>query len=203
MESDDRSLLGRARAGDDAALGELVRRHDPVLATIARYVASADQTDTAVLQAWRSVLHGDDDGDGPSIRAGLVAALIQHLGIEAAPGEPPAASGTGVFLDTDEDDPTLDHRWKGSYADDVRDWGRFGTDLTGSVTTREAVAAAVGELAPAPRLVLLARDVAGIDLDRVAATVGLPPNEAGAYLHWARSRVRDALDRHLDDGPPR
>jgi DNA-directed RNA polymerase specialized sigma24 family protein len=208
VESDDRSLLSRARAGDDVALDELVRRHDPVLATIARYLGADDGADAAVLRAWTSVLETTPtgavrsersaNGEEAIARAALVTSLLRELRIDAATaGELPRHPPDGVFLDADDDDPTLEHRWKGSYAEDVRDWGRFGADLTGSAATREVLATAVSDLPSLPRVVILLRDVAGLNLDRVATLVGLLPTDTGAYLHWARIQVHDALAQRL------
>lgn len=62
------------------------------------------------------------------------------------------------------------------------------------------LAAAVDELPPTWRDVVVARDVLGHDAGEVGARLGLTAGQQRAILHRARARLRERLDRRLTEG---
>jgi RNA polymerase sigma-70 factor, ECF subfamily len=64
-------------------------------------------------------------------------------------------------------------------------------------TIRAAMEAIAG-LPPARRAVITMRNVQGCDADEVCAALELSEGNQRVLLHRARSRVRAAVERHLD-----
>jgi hypothetical protein len=196
------SLLERARQGDATALDELLQWYDPVLVTMAHLLVTSDEVESVVLRTWQAAVHGDGaNGTGPPppvpVREWLVTRLVQECGAVPA-GPQPVLDPTGDFLDAAEDDPAADHRWKGAFAKDVKDWGELGVVLDGSAPTRKILGDAIAALPPVPRRALLLRDLAGVPLDRMAEAVGLSTGESLLNLRWARAQVQLALEFHLE-----
>ena len=61
------------------------------------------------------------------------------------------------------------------------------------------VKAAVEELPEAQRIVIAMRDIAGCSAEEVCEALDVTVGNQRVLLHRARSRVRAALERHLDD----
>lgn len=63
---------------------------------------------------------------------------------------------------------------------------------------RDALAAALAELPPTWREVLVARDVFGRDAGEVGRRLDLTPRQQRAILNQARAELRDRLAQHLE-----
>jgi RNA polymerase sigma-70 factor, ECF subfamily len=64
--------------------------------------------------------------------------------------------------------------------------------------TLDVVKRAIEELLVAQRRVIAMRDIAGLGADEVCDALGLSAGNQRVLLHRARSRVRAALEVHLD-----
>jgi RNA polymerase sigma-70 factor (ECF subfamily) len=62
----------------------------------------------------------------------------------------------------------------------------------------QAVARAIDALAPGQRQVITLRDVEGLSSEEVCNVLGISETNQRVLLHRARSRVREALERHFD-----
>jgi RNA polymerase sigma-70 factor (ECF subfamily) len=60
------------------------------------------------------------------------------------------------------------------------------------------IAAAVEQLPPAQRLVISLRDIEGWSAEEVCNVLELSESNQRVLLHRARSKVRAALERHLE-----
>ena len=68
-----------------------------------------------------------------------------------------------------------------------------------SAETRAEVERAVELLAPAQRAVITLRDVEGMTAAETCELLGLTEGNQRVLLHRARSKVRRALERYLDE----
>jgi RNA polymerase sigma-70 factor (ECF subfamily) len=64
--------------------------------------------------------------------------------------------------------------------------------------TIDVVRRAVEELPPRQAQVIAMRDIAGFSSDEVSLALGISRGNQRILLHRARSRVRMALERHVD-----
>ena len=91
------------------------------------------------------------------------------------------------------------HRWAGHWASPPRSWGDVPEERLLSAETRAEVERAVELLAPAQRAVITLRDVEGMTAAETCELLGLTEGNQRVLLHRARSRVRRALERYLDE----
>ena len=89
--------------------------------------------------------------------------------------------------------------YPGHWSRPPADWRSLPEDALLGRETLAAVMAAIEALPPAQRTVITMRDVAGCDGPEVCAALGISDGNQRVLLHRARSRVRAALERRLDD----
>jgi RNA polymerase sigma-70 factor (ECF subfamily) len=91
------------------------------------------------------------------------------------------------------------HRWAGHWASPPRSWGDVPEERLLSAETRAEVGRAVELLPPAQRAVITLRDVEGMTAAETCELLELTEGNQRVLLHRARSRVRRALERYLDE----
>ena len=64
--------------------------------------------------------------------------------------------------------------------------------------TRDVMLRAIADLPPRQREVLTLRDIQGYSADEARNALGVSETNQRVLLHRARSKVRGALERHLD-----
>jgi RNA polymerase sigma-70 factor, ECF subfamily len=89
----------------------------------------------------------------------------------------------------------MPRRWRPSAY--PADWGSADAVVQDRETLRVAMRA-IAELPPAQRTVIRMRDVEGYSSDEVCAALDVSEGNQRVLLHRGRSRVRQALERHLD-----
>ena len=65
-------------------------------------------------------------------------------------------------------------------------------------STEAIVLSTIEQLPPAQRTVIAMRDIQGCSSDEVCAALDVSEGNQRVLLHRARSKVRSALERHLD-----
>jgi predicted MFS family arabinose efflux permease len=94
--------------------------------------------------------------------------------------------------------PADDPEWPGHWAHPPEAWDRAGVAIDGDAALTE-VRAALTDLPAIQHDVLVARDVEGRSAAEVGTAVGVAPSEALDLLHQARGRVRNRLDRFVEE----
>ena len=202
---DESALLARLRAGDEQAFVSLVERYYPMMLAVARtYVKSAAVAEEVVQEAWVGVLNGLDRFEGRSslktwvMRILVNQAITRHdrearsLPFSAlAPEESEAAVEADRFRGPEDAFP-------GHWRAYPSDWAVLPEEALLGRETRDVVMRALEELPPAQRAVVTLRDVTGCSSDEVCSALDLSEGNQRVLLHRGRSRVRAALERHLD-----
>ena len=200
-------LLARLRAGDERAFEALVDRH---YAHDARRGADLREQPRAVAEevvqeAWLGVLKGLDRFEGRSSLETWIMRIVVNIaktrGVREARSVPfaslaPRGRGAGGRAGAL---PRARRRLSRSLA-------RLSGELEQrsrrrSLHERETLRVAmdaIAELPPAQRAVITMRDVQGCGPDEVCAALEVSDGNQRVLLHRARSRVRAALERHLD-----
>jgi RNA polymerase sigma-70 factor (ECF subfamily) len=198
-------LLARLRAGDERAFEALVDRHYGTMLAVARtYVSSRAVAEEVVQEAWLGVLKGLDRFEGRSSLATWIMRIVVNMaktrGVREARSVPYAA------LAPEGDEAAVEPgRFRGAGDAFPGHWRAYPADWKGvpeavlheRATLRVAMDAIAG-LPPAQRAVITMRDVQGCDPEEVCAVLELSDGNQRVLLHRARSRVRAALERHLD-----
>jgi RNA polymerase sigma-70 factor (ECF subfamily) len=108
--------------------------------------------------------------------------------------------------DLQADEPAVDpdrflpagHRWAGHWASPPASWRELPEDLLLSREIMTEVERAVATLPAAQRAVLVLRDVEGLTAAEACQLLDLTEGNQRVLLHRGRSKVRAALERHLD-----
>lgn len=182
MHDDEPQLIERAKAGDAAAAGEIVERYQRRIYTLCvRILADADAAEELTQETLIKALTGLEKFDG---RASLSTWLyriatnacysrmrsdrVRSRGRVTWPeiGEPEGIRGV-----QQQDDP-LDARQR-----------------------RKLVASALDQINPEHRVVLVLRDVQGLEYEQVAEVLGVPMGTIKSRLFRARAALREAVER--------
>jgi RNA polymerase sigma-70 factor, ECF subfamily len=202
---DEGELLDRLRAGDERAFETLVARYYPTMLAVAlHHVRTRAVAEEVVQEAWLGMLKGLDRFEGrSSLKTWILRILVNtaktrgvresrtvpysSLGPE---GEEPAVEPERF---RGPDDPFPGH-WR-AYPGD---WHRLPDEALTQGETLKVVIGAIEALPPAQRMVIALRDIQGCEPEEVCALLEVSEGNQRVLLHRARSKVRAALERHLD-----
>jgi RNA polymerase sigma-70 factor (ECF subfamily) len=202
--ADDQSLVERARAGDEDAFAQLVRRYTPMLMRLARmYVPTDALAEDVVQETWVAVLRGLDRFEGRSaFKTWLFRILVNRAktrGVREHRSIPFASvgGGAGVEDDADGDGPTVDpsrFTSEGAWTSAPADWRN---DPEASLESEEAlriVREAIDRLPERQRIVITLRDLEGLSSNEVRNVLDVSETNQRVLLHRARAKVRQALE---------
>ncbi len=85
----------------------------------------------------------------------------------------------------------------GQWAEPVNLWGQESDDPFEAVMWAPILKAALEELAPRQRVVVILRDVEGLSSEEVCDTLAISPGNQRILLHRGRSRLREILAADL------
>lgn len=175
--ADERAWIIAAQGGDDAAFGKLVERHQRRAYAVARGIVlnhedAEDAVQEAFLHAYRAL-----DRFRPDQAFG---AWLHRIVANAA-------------LD-------LTRRRKVREAEELPETvaSPF-RDPAEAADLRHRLGAALGELPPRQRAVIVLHDVEGFKHAEIGKMLSIPEGTARSDLHYARARLRDALGSTWSD----
>ena len=198
-------LVARLRAGDEQAFEALVARHYRTMLAVAQtYVKTRAVAEEVVQDAWLGVLQSLDRFEGrSSLKTWILAILVNKAktrGVREDRAIPFAS------LAREDDEPAVEpERFRGPDDPFPGHWRAYPADWSASPEiaaedreTMQATMRAIAELPPAQRTVIRMRDIEGYSSDEVCDALEVSPANQRVLLHRARSRVRAALEDHLD-----
>ncbi len=202
---DDRRLVAGLRSGDEAVFVELVDRYHASLVRVAmRYVPGRSVAEEVVQDTWIGVIEGIDRFEGRStLKTWLYRILIYRA---RARGERERRTTPMSALVDDDSTPSVpterfrgsDALWAGHWATPPRRWDGEAEDRLLAGESRAVIEAAIATLPPAQRDVIVLRDVSQFGAAEVCDILGVTEANQRVLLHRARSKVRAALEEHLD-----
>ena len=203
--AEETELLARLRAGDERAFETLVARHYPTMLAVARhYVKTRAVAEEVVQEAWLGVLNGIDRFEGrSSLRTWILRILVNTAKTRGArearsvPFASLAPEGDERAVEPERfrsaDDPFPGH-WR-AYPGN---WQRLPDEVLADRETLDVVIATIHQLPPPQRIVITMRDIQGCASEEVCEALDVSEGNQRVLLHRARSKVRSALERHLD-----
>jgi RNA polymerase sigma-70 factor (ECF subfamily) len=202
----EEELVEALRNGDEAAFAELVERYQASLVRLARmYVRDRATAEEVVQETWLAVLNGIDRFEGrSSFRTWLFRILTNRAktrGQREARSVPFSSIG-------DPEDPAVDpDRFQGEGEQHPGGWRVFPTPWEGDPEERLLAGEAralildtIEQLPPNQRAVITLRDIEGFSAEEVRNVLDVSDTNQRVLLHRARSRVRRALEKYLEDG---
>jgi RNA polymerase sigma-70 factor, ECF subfamily len=209
VESPDRAaaetaLLERLRAGDEAAFAGLVAGLYGTMLTVARtYVKDRAVAEEVVQETWLGVINGLDRFQGrSSLKTWILSILVNQAKTR---GTREARTVPFASLAPDDHAPAVDpERFRGPHEQYTGGWRAFPANWQAAdqlAQDRETIRVAMRAIAELPltqQTVIRMRDVEGYSAEEVCATLAVSEANQRVLLHRARSRVRSALERHID-----
>jgi RNA polymerase sigma-70 factor (ECF subfamily) len=196
---DERELVAKLRAGDEAAFRELIATYHPMLVRVARaYVPTQTAAEEVAADTWVAVLEGIDRfQERSSLKTWLFRILTNKAKTRGM-----RERRTLPFSALESDDSSVDpdrfhgpeHRWPGHWAAPPQG---FPEERLLAAETRAVVEQAIARLPPAQRAVISLRDIEGWDAEEVCNALTLSETNQRVLLHRARSAVRKALEEYL------
>jgi RNA polymerase sigma-70 factor (ECF subfamily) len=209
----DARLLEALRRGDEDAFRELVREHTPFLMRlVTMHVPSRAIAEEVVGDTWEAVLKGLDRFEGRSSLRTWIASIALNKARTRGTREGrivPFAllrrryeEGGGPAVDPDRFQGRRGER-PGWWASPPAAWEEPERQLE-AAETRDVMLRAIRDLPPRQREVIALRDLAGWDAAEVCNALDLTETNQRVLLHRARSKVRAALEEHLEpnEGQP-
>jgi len=193
-------LVALLRAGDEAAMAQLVDQWSPAMLRVARsFVDSPQSAEDVVQDAWLGMLTGLAAFEGrSSLRTWTFSILINRARTRGAreartlPQSPLAGQDESAADDWLADPGGAPARTWSSI--DVA--SRWDTAPESVVLSREILLQldqAVSALPPRQRQVVTMRDVCGMSTEEVCAALAISPANQRVLLHRARAVLRAAL----------
>jgi RNA polymerase sigma-70 factor, ECF subfamily len=205
---DDRELLARLRRRDEAAFTLLVERlHGSMLRVAMVYVGNRAVAEEVAQDAWVGVLAQLDRFEGRSSLRTWVLRIVANRARTRAVRERRTLPFSSLAGLEEPGPPAVEperflpagHRWAGHWASPPRSWGDLPEERLLSAEIRAEVERAVELLPPAQRAVITLRDVEQMTAAEACRLLGLTEGNQRVLLHRARSGVRRALERYLDE----
>lgn len=206
--TDEQALVDGLRRRDEGAFVQLVERYANALLRLARtFVGSRAVAEEVVQETWLGVLQGIDRFEGrSSFKTWLFRILVNRARTRgeregrtipfSAFGDPGAGPAEPAV------DPARfrgpDDRWPRHWADAPTDWGASPEERLLARETLDVIERAIAALPPSQREVITLRDVQGWSAEAVCNVLGVSDTNQRVLLHRARSRVRAALEAHLN-----
>jgi len=190
-EIDEKRLLDRLRANEEAAFAELMRAYGGRLLAVARRMLRSEEEATdAVQDAFLSAFRGLAAFEGDArlstwLHRIVVNACLMKLRTRRRKPEEPIDELLPAFLED------------GHQARPACAWREPSDERIAREQTRRLVRECIDRLPESHREVLVLRDVEELDTDETAALLGLTASAVKTRLHRARQALRTLLDPHL------
>jgi RNA polymerase sigma-70 factor, ECF subfamily len=186
-DTDESTLLERLRAGDEGAYEELVRTNTGrMLAVARRLLPSEEDARDVVQEAFLSAFRSLPKFAGGSrlstwLHRIVVNAALMRLRTRRRKPEESLDALLPAFLED------------GHHAESFSGWSEPADRALERSEIKQLVRAQVERLPETYRTVLLLRDIEGMEIDDVAAALGLTSNAVKMRLHRGRQALRTLL----------
>ncbi len=165
----DAELVSQLRNGDEEAFAMLVGRyHQPMVRLARSMVPSQAVAEEAVQDTWMGVVRGIDRFEGrSSFKTWLFRILVNRARSAGSREQRNAPIDTLHAVDPSRFDA------QGQWADPLERWVEDSDDRLDAATWLPVLTAALDDLAPRQRQVVLLRDVEGLTSEEACAVLGI------------------------------
>lgn len=182
MHDDEPQLIERAKAGDAAAAGEIVERYQRRIYTLClRILADTDAAEELTQETLVKALTGLEKFDGRSALGTWLHRIATNACFSRIRSDRVRSKGRVPWPESGE--PIAPLRVQ------------QGEDRLDAAQRSRLVAAALDRINPEHRVVLVLRDVQGLEYEQVAEVLGVPMGTIKSRLFRARAALRQAIER--------
>jgi RNA polymerase sigma-70 factor (ECF subfamily) len=206
---DDVRTVEGLRAGDEAAFVSLVDRYHTSLIRVALlYVKDPAVAEEVAQETWLGVFQGIDRFEARSSLKTWIFRILTNRAKTRALREGRSVSFSALAGDLGDDEPAVppdrfvsaESNLAGHWLARPRDWSDLPEERLLSAETMALVWDAVHALPQNQREVITLRDINGWTSVEVCNLLGVSETNQRVLLHRARSRVRLALERYVNEG---
>lgn len=199
----ERALVMALKDGDDAAFMSIVEAWGPAMLRLARaHVSSPAVAEEVVQEAWLGVLRGLDRFEARSSLKTWAFSIVSNIAKTRGVKESRSVPFSSATAEGDEG-PAVDpdrfqgegERYPGHWRTPPEPWPAQRLE---EAETRDAALAAIAELPPRQRELIVLRDVEGFTAEEACNALDLSETNQRVLLHRARSKVRNALESHFE-----
>jgi len=202
--AEDRALIARLLAGDEAAFAGLIEEHHGRLVRLARsFVKDQATAEEVVQETWIGVLNGLGTFEGRSALKTWIFRILVNRAKTRGVREARSVRFSSLGDPEGDGEPAVDPTRfgpHGMWADPPRRWE---DDTPEAVLLREEarqrLEQAIEELPPRQRMVLVLRDIEGVPAEEVCNILEIAETNQRVMLHRARSALHRALERYLEE----
>jgi RNA polymerase sigma-70 factor (ECF subfamily) len=209
LSAQEAQQVAALRSGDERAFAGLVERYHAGMDRFAMvYVPRRAIAEEVVQGAWLAVLDGLDRFEGRSSLKTWIFRILTHKALTRGTREHRTVPFSSLFdVAKDEGEPAVDPErffspnpgHPGAWSNPLRRWEGAPEERLLSRETLARVGAAIEALPPSQREVITLRDVEGWTSREVCNVLDITETNQRVLLHRARSKVRQALERYLDE----
>jgi RNA polymerase sigma-70 factor (ECF subfamily) len=205
----DAEIISRVLGGDRAAFAELVRRYQgPLLRLALAFVRDRALAEEIVQDTWLGVLDGLSGFEGrASFKTWIFRILTNRAttcGAREARSVPFSALAEGEAAeggDAGVDPARFDTR--GMWKDPPHAWAaRTPEEVLRREEAAKMMESVVAGLSEGQRAVLTLRDLEEVGPEETCSLLGITMTNQRVLLHRARTKVREALERHFRGAEP-
>jgi RNA polymerase sigma-70 factor, ECF subfamily len=207
MALPDAEIVDALERGDESVFADLVDAYSPGLMGMAQmFVRDRAVAEEVVQETWLAVLRGIDRFEGRSSLKTWICRIMINTAKTRGQREARSIPFSAAVRD---DEPSVDpdrfagadHRCAGGWMMGPSEWQTPEEELLQG-ETRETILHAIDRLPDSQRVVITMRDVEGFAPDEVSEALGISDGNQRVLLHRARSKVRRAIEAHLDAVEP-
>jgi len=204
-QDEDAELLRALRAGDERAFAELVTKYGPSLLRLAQlFVPSRAVAEDVVAETWLAVYTGLERFEGRSSLKTWLFRILTNKAKTRGRRESRTVPFSALAADGDEGETAVDvERFLGPDSRRPGGWAVLPRGVPEerllAREAREQIEAAIEALPPNQRAVITLRDVEGLSAEEACNVLGLSETNQRVLLHRARSKVRAAFERYLEE----
>jgi len=196
-------LVAALRARDEAAFVALVDELGPSMLRVARmYVSTRAVAEDVVQETWLAVLTGIDRFEGRSSLRTWIFRILANRAKTRGEREGRSLPFSSVGdVDGESHERSVDpgrFLADGHWGSPPGDWSELPEARLLGKETIEVAHRAIEALPETQRAVITMRDVEGWSSEEVRNVLGLSESNQRVLLHRARSKVRRALEAHLE-----
>jgi RNA polymerase sigma-70 factor, ECF subfamily len=206
VAAEEADLLARLRAGDERAFESLVETYHGRMIAVARtYVKTRELAEEVVQETWLGVLNGLDRFEARSSLKTWIMRILVNTAMTRG-GREARSLPFSSLAPRGEQEPAVDperfrppgEAFAGHWNGYPSDWSSLPEQTLLGRESLDVVKRAIEELPASQRRVITMRDIAGYSAEEVCNALEMSAGNQRVLLHRARSRVRAALERHLD-----
>jgi RNA polymerase sigma-70 factor (ECF subfamily) len=213
VKLDETRLLEALRRGDEAAFASLLRTYQSTLVRLAMiYVRNRAVAEEVVQETWLGVIHGIGRFEGRSSLKTWIFRILANIAKTRAEREGRSVPFSALAREAEGDgEPSVaperfldagHERWAGHWASPPARWDTIPEERLHAKETLSVMQAAIETLPPGQRAVITLRDIEGWSAEDVCGLLELSEGNQRVLLHRARSKVRAALESHVEHLTP-